>query len=144
VLHVKQFHPEAKLPTVGNPGEDIGYDLYAVETVIIRPGAMKQIHTGISIEFVPSSGSIIATKSGHAKQGALVVGGIIDAGYRGELVVLMRNLHDTCPLRINAGEKCAQLLRYPFMAGPVCAIPDGVEHTASTRGERGFGSTGLL
>lgn len=68
MLKVKRLSPEAMLPTVAHPGEDIGYDLYSVEEIIIPARGAAGVHTGIAIEFVPVAGGIVKTRSGMAKK----------------------------------------------------------------------------
>ena len=94
MLKVKRLSPDAILPTVAHPGEDIGYDLYSVEEITIEAQGAAGVHTGIAIEFVPPAGGIVKTRSGLAKKRLLCNAGVIDAGYRGEIVVLMENLGD--------------------------------------------------
>ena len=92
MLKVKKLLPEAVLPTVAHPGEDIGYDLYSSEDLIIAAHGAAGVHTGIAIEFVPAAGGIVKTRSGLARKRLLCNAGVIDAGYRGEIIVLMENL----------------------------------------------------
>jgi len=137
MLKVKRLSPDAILPTVAHPGEDIGYDLYSVEDLTIPGHGAAGVHTGIAIEFVPTAGGIVKTRSGLAKKRLLCNAGVIDAGYRGELIVLMENLGDQ-PYSVCKGDKVAQLLEHPFLAGEVVEA----ELRDAARGEKGFGSTG--
>jgi dUTP pyrophosphatase len=137
MLKVKRLSPDAVLPTVAHPGEDIGYDLYSCEDVTLPARSAAGVHTGIAIELVPVAGAIVKTRSGMAKKRLLCNAGVIDAGYRGEVVVLMENLGDT-PYAIHKGDKIAQLLEHPFLAGDV--VED--ELGAAARGAKGFGSSG--
>lgn len=137
MLKVKRLLPDAVLPTVAHPGEDIGYDLYSVEDLTISARGAACVHTGIAIEFVPAAGGIVKTRSGLAKKRLMCNAGVIDAGYRGEIVVLMENLGDQ-PYTIRKGDKIAQLLEHPFLAGQVV---EG-ELSDAARGVKGFGSSG--
>ena len=137
MLKVKKLSPEATLPTVAHPGEDIGYDLYSVEDITIAAQGAAGVHTGIAIEFVPTAGGIVKTRSGLAKKRLLCNAGVIDAGYRGEIIVLMENLGDQ-PYTISKGDKIAQLLEHPFLAGEVVESDLG----EAARGNKGFGSSG--
>ena len=94
MLKVKRLSPDAVLPTVAHPGEDIGYDLYSAEDVTLAARGAAGVHTGIAIEFVPTAGGIVKTRSGMAKKRLMCNAGVIDAGYRGEIIVLMENLGD--------------------------------------------------
>ena len=137
MLKVKKLSPNAVLPTVAHPGEDIGYDLYSAEDVTIPAGTAAGIHTGIAIEFVPVAGAIVKTRSGMASKRLMCNAGVIDAGYRGEIIVLMENLADE-PYTIRKGDKIAQLLEHPFLAGEVVEE----ELSGAARGAKGFGSSG--
>ena len=137
MLNVKKLSPDAILPTVAHPGEDIGYDLYSAEDVTIPARGAAGVHTGIAIQFVPVAGGIVKTRSGMARKRLMCNAGVIDAGYRGEVIVLMENLGEE-PYSIRKGDKIAQLLEHPFLAGKVSEA----ELTEAARGARGFGSTG--
>lgn len=137
MLKVKKLSPDAVLPTVAHPGEDIGYDLYSAEDITLPARGAAAVHTGIAIEFVPTAGGIVKTRSGMAKKRLICNAGVIDAGYRGEIIVLMENLADE-PYAIRKGDKIAQLLEHPFLAGEVVEE----ELSEATRGAKGFGSSG--
>jgi len=137
MLKVKRLSPYATLPTVAHPGEDIGYDLYSCEDITIAARSAASLHTGIAIEFVPVAGGIVKTRSGLARKRLTCNAGVIDAGYRGEVIVLMENLGDE-PYIIRKGDKIAQLLEHPLLAGEVV---EG-ELSDAARGAKGFGSTG--
>jgi len=137
MLKIKRLSPDAILPTVAHPGEDIGYDLYSAAELIIPPGGAAGVPTGIAIEFVPVAGGIVKTRSGLAKKRLMCNAGVIDAGYRGEIILLMENLGSE-PYTVRKGDKIAQLLEHPFLAGDV--IETELNETA--RGAKGFGSSG--
>lgn len=137
MLKVKKLSPDAVMPTVAHPGEDIGYDLYSAEELTIPARGAAGVHTGIAIEFAPAAGGIVKTRSGLAKKRLMCNAGVIDAGYRGEIIVLMENLGDQ-PYTIRKGDKIAQLLEHPFLAGEVSES----ELSDKARGARGFGSSG--
>ena len=137
MLKVKKLSPNAVLPTVAHRGEDIGYDLYSAEDITLPARCAAGVHTGIAIEFVPPAGGVVKTRSGMAKKRLMCNAGVIDAGYRGEVIVLMENLGDQ-PYSIHKGDKIAQLLEHPFLAGEV--VEDDL--TEAVRGAKGFGSSG--
>ena len=137
MLKVQRLSPHATLPTVAHPGEDIGYDLYASENVTIPALGMVPVPTGIAIEFSPKAGGVVKTRSSVAKKRLMCNAGVIDAGYRGEVLGLMENLGDT-DYHISRGDKIAQLLEHPFMAEEVVEE----QLTETTRGAKGFGSSG--
>jgi dUTP pyrophosphatase len=152
MLRVKLLSAYAKIPTVGHPGEDLGYDLYADLSFIgdeeastssfapinIAPHTVVAVPTGISIEFKPKAGGLILTRSSMAKRGLIVVGGVIDAGYRGKVQVMLANLTDNSAF-IHHSDKIAQLVQFPFMAMEAQPVAD-LSVTARMGG--GFGSTG--
>jgi dUTP pyrophosphatase len=80
---------------------------------------------------------VVKTRSGMAKKRLMCNAGVIDAGYRGEVIVLMENLGDQ-PYEIKRGDKIAQLLEHPFLAVNVVES----DLTEAARGPKGFGSTG--
>ncbi len=137
MLKVKKLTPDAVLPTIAHPGEDIGYDLYASEDLTIPAHGAAAVHTGIAIEFAPAAGGIVKTRSGLAKKRLMCNAGVIDAGYRGEVIVLMENLGDEA-YAIRKGDKIAQLLEHPLLAGEVIEA----ELNEAARGAKGFGSSG--
>ena len=137
MLKVKKLSPDAILPTVAHPGEDIGYDLYSAAELTIPAHAAAGVPTGIAVEFLPVAGGIVKTRSGLARKRLLCNAGVIDAGYRGEIIVLMENLGDA-PYTIRKGDKIAQLLEHPFLAGEVSET----ELSGAARGAKGFGSSG--
>jgi dUTP pyrophosphatase len=144
VLSVKLLSASARVPTIGHPGEDLGYDLYSAETVTILPKGNANISTGISVEYhLPHEdnllfGFIIKEKSSYAVRRLVILGGVCDAGYRGELRVIMENLGDE-PQTINEGDKVANLIPIPALANKVEVVSD---LSPSLRGDGGFGSTG--
>src|SRR6185437_8605490 len=107
------------------------------EELIIPERGSASVHTGIAIEFIPVAGGIVKTRSGLAKKRLMCNAGVIDAGYRGEIIVLMENLAGE-PYTIRKGDKIAQLLEHPFLAG---AVTEG-ELSEAARGVKGFGSSG--
>jgi dUTP pyrophosphatase len=143
MLRVKLLDPAAKAPVVAHPGEDLGYDLFALEGAFLSPRATRQIRTGIAVEaYHPASGAplglLVRDRSSMAARGIATTAGVIDAGYRGEILILMTNLGDA-PVELKAGEKIAQMIPVPVLTGLVETV-DSLEESA--RAEKGFGSTG--
>ena len=137
MLKIQRLSPHATLPTVAHPGEDIGYDLYASEDIKVPGRGMVPVPTGVAIEFVPKAGGVVKTRSSMAKKRLMCNAGVIDAGYRGEVLVIMENLAGA-DYEIRRGDKIAQLLEHPFMAEEVVEE----ELTETARGAKGFGSSG--
>lgn len=144
MLRVKRLAPEARLPVVAHPGEDLGYDLFSLDPINLAPRSTQKVRTGIAVEASdPRSGEplglLVRDRSSMAARGIATTGGVIDAGYRGEILVLMTNLGDTA-IALNAGEKIAQMLPVPVLTGP---IEEAETLQDSTRAEKGFGSSGV-
>jgi dUTP pyrophosphatase len=144
MLIVKRHTATAKLPTIGHPGEDLGYDIYSDlhglvnQMIIIGPRRNAVIPTGISVEFQPRAGSLLMTRSSMASNRVIVVGGVIDAGYRGEILVMLENLGDK-DYTVVHGAKIAQLVVNPNVATEVMEVEN---LTSAARGGGAFGSTG--
>ena len=142
MLLVKKLFPDAMLPTIAKVGEDLGYDLYAYEETVLRPGEVNVVKTGISARYVDGSvanyGLIYHDRSGLGYSGIHVFGGVIDAGYTGELMVLLYNATKIERL-VKAGDRVVQAIPMRVTADTVQEV---AELPASSRGAAGFGSTG--
>ncbi len=137
-LKVKRIHPEARLPVYGHPG-DAGLDLFSVIDREIGPGELFAVPTGIQIAVPEGHAGLVWDKSGISLQGVHRLAGVIDAGYRGEVRVVLVNL-GAAPFAVRKGMKVAQLLVQPVSS--VSVVESG-DLDDTTRGEGGFGSTGL-
>jgi dUTP pyrophosphatase len=137
-LKVKRIHPEAKLPVYGHPG-DAGLDLFSVVERDLLPGEVFAVPTGIQIAVPAGHVGLVWDKSGISLKGVHRLAGVIDAGYRGEVQVVMINL-SPAPFALKKGMKIAQLLVQPVAAVEVVEA-DSLDDTS--RGQGGFGSTGL-
>jgi dUTP pyrophosphatase len=143
MLRVKLLDPSARSPVVAHPGEDLGYDLFSLEAVLLAPRSTVRVRTGIAVEArhpatgVPL-GLLVRDRSSMAAKGIATTAGVIDAGYRGEILILMTNLGDA-PLELRAGEKIAQMIPVPVLTGTVETV-SSLEDSA--RAEKGFGSSG--
>jgi dUTP pyrophosphatase len=137
-LKVKRIHPEAKLPVYGHPG-DAGLDLFSVVDRVLRPGEVFAVPTGIQIAVPEGHVGLVWDKSGISLQGVHRLAGVIDAGYRGEIHVVLINLGPAL-FPIRKGLKIAQLLVQPVATVEVTEA-DALD--ATSRGQGGFGSTGL-
>jgi dUTP pyrophosphatase len=137
-LRVKRIHPEAKLPVYGHPG-DAGLDLFSVADRDLAPGEVFAVPTGIQIAVPAGHVGLVWDKSGLSLKGIHRLAGVIDAGYRGEVQVVLINLgRDAFTLR--KGMKIAQLLVQPVSAVEVL---ESKSLDDTSRGQGGFGSTGL-
>jgi len=143
MLRVKLLHDNARLPVVAHPGEDLGYDLFALESALLEPRTTVKMRTGIAVEARdPATGAplglLVRDRSSMAAKGLATTGGVIDAGYRGEILVLITNL-GAAALELKAGEKIAQMIPVPVLTGAVEEVENLEE---SARAEKGFGSSG--
>jgi dUTP pyrophosphatase len=142
MLRCKLLSSQAKAPTIAHPGEDLGYDLYSAETVVLAARGHAIVPTGISIEVTSASGeamgALVRDRSSMAARRIITTAGVIDAGYRGEVKILMENLGEQ-EQTIHAGDKIANLLPYPVLTTEVEVVGDLAE---SKRGAGGFGSSG--
>ena len=133
----------ARVPVVAHAGEDLGYDLFALEGVVLQSRMTVRVRTGIAVEARhPETGGplglLVRDRSSMAARGIATTGGVIDAGYRGEILVLMTNLGDAT-VELNAGEKIAQMVPVPVLTGPVEEVKSLED---SARAAKGFGSSG--
>lgn len=141
-INVKKLHPAAKLPTYGSASA-AGADLYALleEPLTIPSGETVLVHTGLALQIPEGYGGFLYARSGLATKKGLAPAnkvGVIDADYRGEVMVALFN-QSPHPQTIEPAERIAQLVIAPFLKGEfqeTCELED------SARGEGGFGSTG--
>ncbi|RLE03883.1 MAG: dUTP diphosphatase [Candidatus Aminicenantes bacterium] len=136
-VRIKKIHPQARLPQYSHAG-DAGLDLYSVVDETIAPGERKAIPTGIKMAIPPWYVGLIWDKSGLSLEGIHRLAGVVDAGYRGEVKVVLVNLGSQ-EFRIAVGMKIAQMLIQPV---ETVKIVETSELDPTSRGEGGFGSTG--
>ena len=131
----------AHVPAYAHPG-DAGADLVAAETVELAPGKRALVGTGTAVALPDGYVGLIVPRSGlAARHGITIVNtpGTLDAGYRGEIRVILLNTDLEHPYTVTAGDRIAQLIVMPVSRArfiPVDRLP------GSHRGEGGFGSTG--
>jgi dUTP pyrophosphatase len=143
MLRVKLLEAGARMPVVAHPGEDLGYDVFALEAVVLEPLGTARVRTGIAVEARhPETGAplglLVRDRSSMASRGIATTGGVIDAGYRGEVQIVMTNLGHTA-VELKAGEKIAQMVPVPVLTGTVEEV-ESLEDSA--RAHKGFGSSG--
>jgi dUTP pyrophosphatase len=140
-IPVAKLKPEAVLPTRAHAG-DAGLDLYACEAAHLGPGERWGVGTGVAIEIPAGHAGLVLPRSGLAREHGITLvnsPGLIDAGYRGELRVLLLNADPAEVFRVEPGDRIAQLVITPI------ALPEPVEAeelSDSSRGQGGFGSSG--
>jgi dUTP pyrophosphatase len=140
ILKVMKLHEDARAPAYAHPG-DAGLDLFALRDFVIAPGEAALIGTGIAVELPAGTEAQVRPRSGLALQLSVTVlnaPGTIDAGYRGEVGVILIN-HGAAPFHVEGGMKIAQMVVKPVLTVTVELVP---ELSSTARGEGGFGSTG--
>lgn len=137
-IKVKKLHKDARLPTHGHPG-DAGIDFYAIEDVTFLPGKQERMRTGVAIKIPEGHVGLIWDKSGVSfNMGLKIMGGVIDSGFRGELVMSLLNTKDE-KVVLEKGHKIAQMLIQKFEH---CDIVEVEKLSETVRGQGREGSTG--
>ena len=138
-IKIKKMHKDAILPNYAHPG-DVGLDLYSREDeYTLQPGERKVFYVGFALEFETGYVAMVKDKSSLPKHHGLhTMGGVYDAGYRGEYNVQLVNLGSEA-VSIEKGRKIAQLLILPVT---IAEIEETTKLYDSARGNGNFGSTG--
>ena len=140
VLEVRRLDPDLPVPSYAHPG-DAGIDLYAADTTSIAPGARALIPTGVALAIPEGWVGLVHPRSGLAVEHGVTVlnaPGTIDAGYRGEVKVLLVN-HGEGAFEVRHGQRVAQLL---LVRVGRAEVRDVERLDVTARGDGGFGSTG--
>ena len=141
-IPVKRLDPSLPLPRYARPS-DAGLDLHATAPVEIAPGARVLVATGLALAIPPGFAGLVLPRSGLAlRHGVTVLNapGLIDAGYRGEVKVLLVNHDPSVTVTLARGERIAQLVVQPVETAELIEVEALPE---SERGAGGFGSTGV-
>jgi dUTP pyrophosphatase len=141
VLPFKRLDPDARLPERAHPG-DAGFDLRSTADADIPPGGRSLVPTGLAVAIPEGHAGLVLPRSGLASRLGLTLAnapGLIDSGYRGEIVCAVVNLDRDSTVRIRRGDRIAQLV---IVALPEVEASFVEELPASARAEGGFGSTG--
>jgi dUTP pyrophosphatase len=138
---IVRLDPGLPLPSYAHPG-DAGADLRTTVDVSLAPGERALVPTGIGIALPDGYVALVHPRSGlAARHGVSIVNapGTIDAGYRGEVKVLLVNLDPRVPVELRRGDRIAQLVVQRFERARFVEVE---QLPASVRGEGGYGSTG--
>jgi len=141
ILRFRRLSEAARPPAQAHDG-DAGFDLYAAESATIAPGERASVGTAIAVAIPEGLAGLVVPRSGIAvRHGISLVNapGLIDAGYRGELRVLLLNTDRDEPFRVDPGDRIAQLVLVKVEA-PRLEESETLDET--TRGAGGFGSSG--
>jgi dUTP pyrophosphatase len=139
-LPVRRLRDDAVLPSQAYAG-DAGLDLAAADGLTIGPGERAVVGTGLAVAIPEGYTGLVVPRSGLAARhgiGKVNSPGVIDAGYRGEVRVVLHNTDLEAPFTVEPGMRIAQLLVVPV---PPVKLVEVDELPASERGERGFGSS---
>ena len=137
---VRRLRPDAHLPQQAYEG-DAGLDLSACEALTIEPGQRALVPTGVAVEIPEGYAGFVQPRSGLAARhgiGIVNAPGLIDAGYRGEIRVVLINTDLERPFGVEPGMRIAQLVIAPVAAVRLVEVD---ELASSERGVRGFGSS---
>jgi dUTP pyrophosphatase len=141
-LLIRRLHPDAQMPAGAYEG-DAGLDLASVEEAVLAPGERRTVATGLAVAIPDGHAGFVQPRSGLAsRHGITVVNapGLIDAGYRGELKVVLLNTDAAEPFHVRPGDRIAQLV---VLALPRLTVTEAGDLPPSDRAERGFGSSTL-
>jgi dUTP pyrophosphatase len=141
IVRFRRLSGTARPPTRAHDG-DAGYDLHAAEPALLEPGERASVGTGIAVAIPAGHAGLVLPRSGlAARHGISVVNapGLIDAGYRGEVRVLLLNTDRERSFEVTAGDRIAQLL-VVRVEGP--QLEEAAKLDETGRGRGGFGSTG--
>jgi dUTP diphosphatase len=142
ILRFRRLSEAARPPARAHDG-DAGYDLHAAEPARLGPGERATVGTGIAVAIPPGHAGLVLPRSGlAARHGISVVNapGLIDAGYRGEVRVLLLNTDREGAFEVAPGDRIAQLV-VVRIEGP--ELEEATELDETLRGGGGFGSTGV-
>jgi len=136
-VKIKRLHKDAKLPSYAHPG-DAGMDLFCLEDVTVMPGEHHRFSNGFALEFPEGFVALVKDKGSISKAGLHVMGGVFDAGFRGEYNVHLVNLSKEAYM-FEKGDKVAQLVILPVARAELIETD---LLSDSSRGAGQFGSTG--
>jgi len=138
----QRLDPQARLPTKAHAG-DAGFDLEAIEPIVLGPGERASVGCGFAIALPERTAALVLPRSGLALTqglGVLNAPGLIDSGYRGEIRVILINHDPIATVTIAPGDRIAQLVIVDL---PTVSFVESEQLSETTRGEGGFGSTGV-
>ena len=140
-LRVQRLRPDAVLPQRAYV-DDAGLDLASCERVTLGPGERATVATGLALAIPPGYAGFVQPRSGlAARHGITIVNspGLIDAGYRGEVLVVLLNTDAAEPFTVEPGMRIAQLVLVQL---PPFELVEVEELVTTERGARGHGSSG--
>ena len=140
ILEFRKLDKSAKKPKYAHEN-DAGMDLFTLDKCVLRPGEISKVRTGIAMNIPSGYVGIIKDKSSIASAGISTLAGVVDAGYQGEIVVVMQNLNTTDYI-FEKGQKFSQILIHKVENPKLVLVKEFDD--VSSRGSGGFGSTGTV
>ncbi len=139
------FTPEGEAAGVKPPSrahaDDAGVDLRALHDVELPPQSITQVRTGVGFEIPKGCYGLICNRTSGGLKGILPVGHVVDAGYTGEIILILYNTQPAKTIRVKANERVAQMVVAPIYRGALRRI-DASEVAPSARGSKRLGSSG--
>lgn len=138
---LRRLDPAVAVPTPAHPG-DAGVDLATTEAIDLAPGQRATVGTGLAVALPDGFAAFVLPRSGLAARSGLTIvnaPGTVDAGYRGEIRVTVLNTDAATAVRLDRGDRIAQLVVLPV---PRIRFLEVTTLPGSVRGDAGFGSTG--
>jgi len=139
------FTAEAISAGIGPPGrayeDDAGFDLRALHSYDLPPQSITQVHTGVGFEIPSGFYGLICNRTSGGLKGILPVGHVVDAGYTGEIVLILYNTDPSEAIRIKANERIAQMVVMPIYRGELRQI-EAADVKQAERGSKRLGSSG--
>lgn len=146
MLKAKLLSEDAILPTCEHPGEDLAFDIYSDMDCDLLHSIPVPIYTGVAAQFkdsygISKYGLLVRDRSSMAQKGIFTTGGVIDAGYTGEIIIFLTDQFSRgTNYKIKKGDKIAQLI--PIKVRTEGGVLKVDELDQSHRGDKGFGSSG--
>lgn len=121
--------------------DDAGIDLRAVHSCVLRPQSITEVDTGIGFEIPSGFYGLICNRTSGGRKGILPVGQVVDAGYTGEIILILYNTHPSEAIHLEANERIAQMVVMPIYRGELRQI-QATEVKQTERGSKRLGSSG--
>ena len=122
--------------------DDAGFDLRSLHACRLPPQSITQVHTGVGFEIPKDHYGLICNRTSGGKKGILPVGHVVDAGYTGEIILILYNTNPVDAIQIDAKERVAQIVVMPVYKGKLLQI-DAEEIKLTERGGKRLGSSGV-
>lgn len=138
-INIKLLSSNSKIPTKVRD-DDAGYDLYSIDEYIIKPMERTLVKTGVSLEIPSGYYGHISDRSGMAlRKGAHCLGKVVDPSFRGEIGVIILNTDMYEPIKIQSGDRIAQMI---FKKYENVSFVESSDLEKTERDEKGYGSSG--